>query len=63
MTRTYSKFRFEPLHNFYLGVSKLFKECIFTYLGAEAIRSYRREPVHENDHLVKCGCLFYELWA
>lgn len=41
LTRTFSLFRFIPLQNFYLGISRLLKECALTYLGSDAIQEKR----------------------
>lgn len=49
----YSILGFELFYNFRSGVSKLLKECAFTYLRTETIRSHAGKAVYEWRQLGK----------
>lgn len=57
----YIMFGFEPLHNVYMGISKLFEKCNFNYLESYAIESHSGKTVQERSNWVGCGILFYKL--
>lgn len=48
LTGVYSIFRFKPLHNFQLDISKLLKKCTLTHLESNVIGIPPWKPVEER---------------
>lgn len=48
LTSVYSIFQFEPLQNFYYGMLKVLKECIFTYLEYDDIQIHPGKAVYKR---------------